>query len=118
MKRNIYFSLTLITSIYSVCLRAEEGNELLYVSSALLIIDWKQTIDIKRNNKFKESNIILGKRPSYHSIDAYFISALTYNYILHESLSKNSKYIYSGIVISIEVWSVSRNFNAGLSYYF
>ena len=82
----------------------------------LLLVDYRQTLDIKNHSSMYEINPILGKHPSDLKITIYFIicsilftAVSLYAYPVYDT----ALIIWLGIWSAMEVWAVQNNIRVG-----
>ena len=84
---------------------------------SLLVIDYRQTLDIKNHDNMYEINPILGKHPSDLKITIYFLicSILFVAVSLYaHNLYNISLIIWLSIWAAMEIWAVQNNISIGL----
>ena len=84
-------------------------------ANVLLAIDWLQTRDIASSNGyFRETNLLLGPRPSLNSVNNYFLTSMALlnlsDYLLPQ---RYAKIVYQAVTI-IEVSAVTHNTHIGV----
>jgi len=80
--------------------------------------DWLQTHRIVESDKYSETNIILGKNPSKHSVNYYFAGSTLL--ILSTTAIKHNKIrraIQTAIILN-QLNYVTRNYSIGLKFTF
>jgi len=96
------------------------SDNLFIANNVLLITDWAQTHDLQINhrNTLHEGNRLLGINPTPKSINLYFISLISANYLIDNNL--NGKYLkyYRRSIAGIESSVVINNFYKGLRFNF
>lgn len=79
------------------------------------LVDWKQTIEISRNDNYIELNPILGEKPSEDEINIYFLTCIGINYLIAKS---DWKYKESWLkaAIALEVTCTTNNYRIGIRF--
>lgn len=95
----------------------KEDTVLQATYSALHIVDWSQTLEIKarKNEGHGESNLILGRYPSRGKINRYFAGTLIGHYLVAMWLDKPYRNIWQSAWINIEWYYVNHNKRRGIS---
>jgi len=88
----------------------DQDRTLLATTAVMLAADWGQTRDIAAHpERFKEVNPILGPRPSTRRVDAYFGGAILGTVGLTYVLPPQTRRLWLGGLITLEVMVVLRN---------
>lgn len=97
----ILFVLCLATPCFAFDDWSRQDIALQTIYSGLHIIDWGQTLDIARHPRMRETNYILGRRPSRGAINIYMGSTLVVNALVTHILPASHRVYWqtSGIVI-------------------
>ena len=80
----------------------------------LLLVDYRQTLDIKNHSEDFETNIILGKHPSDLRITVYFISAAALFVVLFLVFPFYAQIAWFLGWAAVEVWAICNNNKLGL----
>lgn len=89
------------------------------MSTAMLVADWAQSRQIARNaEQYRETNPILGARPSMGHVNTYFVTALALNYVIGRSLDRRWRSAWFVTVQTVEASVVQRNLSIGLEVSF
>jgi hypothetical protein len=88
------------------------------ISSAFIIVDWGQTLDLENHPRLHEGNRILGAHPSRGEINTYFASCLIINYAVARSLPSSWRPYFQYFIIGIEAHTDYRNWTMGAGFNF
>ncbi len=81
------------------------------------IIDWGQTLDIASNNKYRETNIFLGRNPTEDEVNRYFLLTGVGHYLVSLLLSDNRR-VWQKATFFIEFGVISKNASIGIKVKF
>lgn len=80
------------------------------------VMDWRQTLDIKRHPGMYETNPILGRHPHDDKINAYFAGTLLAHAVVSYLLPGKYRHIWQGLSIGAEGYQVYANYQLGLRF--
>ena len=83
------------------------------VYSLVHLVDWSQTIDIAKSDKYHETNLFLGKRPSRGKINKYFAGTLVSHYLVSKWINRPYRNIWQSIWIGFELGYINHNRKIG-----
>lgn len=92
------------------------ANEIAF--AALMVLDYKTTLDIKNHPGIYETNPILGRHPSDGYIATYFVTAAALQFVVATLLPKQYQPYFQYVTIGLEVGAVSNNVSMGLKFNF
>lgn len=84
------------------------------IAVLLLILDWRQTLQIARDPGRRELNPILGPKPSVGRVNVYFAAWVGVLIAGAFLLPHIAALVLMLVVIAVETWTVSRNYRRGL----
>lgn len=87
-------------------------------ANALIVADWNQTLEISSNDKYYETNNILGKYPKKSEVNRYFISCLALYNGVYYILPDKYKTYYSSSIVGLQAYYVAHNYNLGIKVKF
>jgi len=118
MKRIILIiAITLPVSAYGVEWFTPLDNHDIYwqtIYTAITCVDWAQTKSSMARGKRKETNPILGTKPSQHKIDTLIGAAIISHGLVTWVLPGEYRQYWQWVFISIESVVVMRNYKVGV----
>ena len=87
---------------------------LAFVLIVLLVIDHKQTLNIKKHPNLHEINVILSKHPSDSAINPYFVLATFAIIALAYFMPEVWGAVWLGVWIAVEGYVINNNRKLGL----
>jgi len=85
---------------------------------SLIIIDWGQTLSFIQDDRYKETNPILGEYPSRGEVNICIISSMVITTAIAYALPKRYRTIFQSIAIGCEIQAVRHNYQAGVKIEF
>lgn len=119
IKRIIIFLLIIILTLLPVvCSGADrwrkEDTARQLIMTAIVTMDYKQTLDITRSPNHTERNPFLGEYPSKKKVRYLIPLALAGHTAVAYMLPHKYREIWQGVGIGVESWAVGSNDNNGL----
>jgi len=90
----------------------------LILSTFLLCADWRQSYNMADQRNFRESNVILGERPSTKKVNLYFTGMVAANVAVGYALPKKHRNVFWASVAAIEASYVANNIALGVKFNF
>ena len=87
---------------------------LIVATIILLVIDYRQTLDIKHHPDIEEVNLILGKHPTDQRINSYFVIVIISLWIAVSLLPELYYLTLLLIICCLEVYITIANYRLGL----
>lgn len=85
----------------------------------LHVADWAQTRYIAEHPEtYSEINSVLGKHPSTHKVDNYFLVAGILHYVISDALPSKYRQYWQIVTIGVEAGTVARNYHMGIKFDF
>ncbi len=95
----------------------QENTSWEYAYFATHLIDWGQTLEISRNQKYYELNPILGRYPTEQQVNQYFILSGIAHHLIARWLGKH-RLTYQHVTFYINFANVTRNAQMGINIIF
>jgi len=106
--------LLLFSTIASADDWSQEDTERETIFATLMVLDWRQTMDIARHSDIEETNPVLGKHPNNARINTYFAASLAAQYLIAQALPAEYRRCWQNAGIVFEATVVGGNYRLGL----
>lgn len=81
---------------------------------ASLYADWSQTRQIAASPNLHECNPILGKHPSAHKVNQYFIASAVLHAVIAYKLPPKQRRIFQAVTFGVEAGCIANNYSLGV----
>lgn len=109
-------SLCIATPVQADAWREEDTQRQL-AATALMVIDWGQTLDISKQcggGYYYETNPLLGTCPGRGDVNRHFAGSILLNYGIARVLPANYRKYWQHLTIAVEAGYVANNYSIGL----